>query len=114
MGNQYITKSSKNDDNLKKYLQQLYYLIYYRDGIVIDDIKNLQKAFYLLDDDKDGIIKYDISRLSEPISQFENPDYDSSDTIILNFDQFIEIMVRKIINHRKRFDGKIVFESGIN
>jgi hypothetical protein len=67
----------------------------------------------LLDDDRDGIIKYDISRLSEPISQFENPEYDSSDTIILNFDQFIEIMVRKIINHKKRFEGKIVFESGM-
>ncbi len=83
-----------------------------RPGITLEDIQNLQKAFYLLDDDKDGIIKYDISRLSEPISQFENPEYDSSDTIILNFDQFVEIMVRKIINHRKRFEGKISFESG--
>jgi len=87
-------------------------LSFNRPGILLEDIKNLQKAFYLLDDDKDGIIKYDISRLSEPISQFENPEYDSSDTIILNFEQFIEIMVRKVINHRKRFEGKIIFECG--
>jgi len=77
------------------------------------------RAFNLLDDDHDGIIKYDISRLSEPSPSspimgnrslshpFKASD---NDTIILNIDQFMEIMIRKIISHREKY-GKIKFES---
>jgi hypothetical protein len=75
-------------------------------------LKNLRKAFYLLDDDKDGIIKYDISRLSGSINNNINSPENEGDTVILNIDQFIEIMIRKIISHREKYPGKISYESG--
>ena len=33
------------------------------------------------------------------------------DFVILNFEQFMEIMIEKIIHHRKQFNDKIAFES---
>lgn len=36
-----------------------------RPGIKIQDIKNISKAFKLLDKDNDGVIMYDIGKISD-------------------------------------------------
>ena len=55
MGN---TPSVKNDEPEK-------YKKFLRPGVRITDIKNLTKAFKLLDKDGDGYIQYDIDKLTD-------------------------------------------------
>ena len=51
-----LLKSRENDENLKKYL---------RPEIKLTDIRNISKAFKLLDKDKEGFIYYDVGKITE-------------------------------------------------
>lgn len=91
----------------------------------MNDLKNLKKAFILLDKENTGVISYDVKKLSEcnyflyfnwvvdNLNNLQMPDSGNEDQVFLNFDQFIEIMTNNIIKNRETFGrDKIVFESG--
>ena len=93
----------------------------------MNDLKNLKKAFILLDKENTGVISYDVKKLSEcnyflyfnwvvdNLNNLQIPDSGNEDQVFLNFDQFIEIMTNNIIKNRETFGrDKIVFESGKN
>ena len=54
--NDFLLKNKDNDENLKKYL---------RPEIKLIDIKNISKAFKLLDKNKEGYIYYDVGKITE-------------------------------------------------
>ncbi len=88
----------------------------------MNDLINLRKAFNLLDKNNKGYIKYDINKIYESnfeikfnfriVEKYDNLVRDQ-DTVIINFDQFMEIMSNNIIINRNKFGtDKIQFESG--
>jgi Ca2+-binding EF-hand superfamily protein len=88
----------------------------------LNDLINLRKAFNLLDKNNKGYIKYDINKIYESnfeikfnfriVEKYDNLVRDQ-DTVIINFDQFMEIMSNNIIINRNKFGtDKIQFESG--
>jgi hypothetical protein len=61
MGNDLSTQH--DDQELRKYLKYTEYNP--RNGLTMTDLRNLRKAFDLLDTDKKGYIIYDINKLPE-------------------------------------------------
>ena len=78
---------------------------YLKNGIEMRDLKNLKKAFLSLDTNKDGLIEYDVKKL-EDINKFDLPVQETNDKTILNFKQFMEIMIDNILKNRKKFGNE--------
>jgi Ca2+-binding EF-hand superfamily protein len=84
----------------------------------MDDLRNLKKAFELLDKDKSGVIRYDIKKIPESkfvnnkVEKFTGEIDNENDEAILNLEQFIDIMTYNILNFRKKYSDRVVFESG--
>lgn len=70
----------------------------------------------MLDTDNQGLIKYERSKLDDgeiyfnKVSKYQIED----DFVILNLNDYMNIMIEKIIHHRKQYSDKIAFESSIN
>jgi len=79
------------------------------------DIRNIKKAFDILDTENKGLIKYDKTKFEDSyISSKLASKYEiENEFIILNLDSYLKIMIEKIIHHRKQYNDKILFESGI-
>ena len=75
---------------------------YLRDGIEMKDLVNLKKAFLSLDTNKDGLIEYDLKKLCD-INKFDLPIQEPNGKTIINFKQFMEIMIDNILKNRKKF-----------
>ena len=75
---------------------------YLKEGITMDDLKNLKKAFISLDEDSDGLIEYDVKKITE-LNKYNLSDSDENKKVIINENQFMEIMIDNIINNRKKF-----------
>ena len=75
---------------------------YIQEGIQMKDLINLKKAFLSLDTNKDGLIEYDINKLDD-INKFDLPVQEPNGKTILNFKQFMEIMIDNILKNRKKF-----------
>ena len=82
---------------------------------------NLKKAFELLDEDKDGKILYDVKKISkikkkkneEEIERLKNSAM--NDNILINFDQFMNLMTDNIIYNRQKFGKEaVIYESDIS
>ena len=82
---------------------------------------NLKKAFELLDEDKDGKILYDVKKISkikkkkneEEIERLKNSSM--NDNILINFDQFMNLMTENIIYNRQKFGKEaVIYESDIS
>jgi hypothetical protein len=79
------------------------------------DLKNIKKAFAMLDTDNKGLIRYEQAKIEDGkylsiiclVTRYQTED----EFVILDLDQFMEIMTEKIIHHRKQFSDKIAFES---
>ena len=56
MGSSPSAAEKREEDEMKKFL---------RPGVHLNDIKNLKKAFKLLDKDNDGLILYDIDKIED-------------------------------------------------
>ena len=84
------------------------------------DLMNLKKAFELLDEDKDGKILYDVKRISkikkkneEEIERLKKSSI--NDNILINFDQFMNLMTDNIIYNRQKFGKEaVIYESDIS
>jgi Ca2+-binding EF-hand superfamily protein len=85
------------------------------------DLMNLKKAFELLDEDKDGKILYDVKKISkikkkkneEEIERLKNSSM--NDNILINFDQFMNLMTENIIYNRQKFGKEaVIYESDIS
>ena len=85
------------------------------------DLMNLKKAFELLDEDKDGKILYDVKKISkikkkkneEEIERLKKSSI--NDNILLNFDQFMNLMTENIIYNRQKFGKEaVIYESDIS
>lgn len=82
---------------------------------------NLKKAFELLDEDKDGKILYDVKKISkikkkkneEEIERLKKSSI--NDNILINFDQFMNLMTENIIYNRQKFGKEaVIYESDIS
>ena len=78
---------------------------YLKEGIEMKDLVNLKKAFLSLDTNKDGLIEYDIKKLGD-INKFDLPVQEPNGKTILNFDQFMGIMIDNILKNRKKFGNE--------
>ena len=78
---------------------------YLKNGIEMRDLINLKKAFLSLDTNKDGLIEYDVKKL-EDINKFDLPVQEPNGKTILNFKQFMEIMIDNILKNRKKFGNE--------
>ena len=75
---------------------------YLTEGIQMRDLVNLKKAFLSLDTNKDGLIEYDINKLGD-INKFDLPIQEPNGKTIINFKQFMNIMIDNILKNRKKF-----------
>ena len=75
---------------------------YLKEGIQMKDLVNLKKAFLSLDTNNDGLIEYDIKKLGD-INKFDLPIQEPNGKTILNFEQFMAIMIDNILKNRKKF-----------
>ena len=78
---------------------------YLQDDIQMKDLVNLKKAFLSLDTNKDGLIEYDLNKL-EDINKFDLPVQEPNGKSIINFNQFMEIMIKNIKRNRKKFGNE--------
>ena len=78
---------------------------YLREGIQMRDLVNLKKAFLSLDTNKDGLIEYDLKKLGD-INKFDLPVQEPNGKTIINFKQFMEIMIDNISKNRKKFGNE--------
>ena len=78
---------------------------YIQEGIQMKDLINLKKAFLSLDTNKDGLIEYDINKLDD-INKFDLPVQEPNGKTILNFKQFMEIMIDNTKRNRKKFGNE--------
>ena len=76
-----------------------------QEGIQMRDLINLKKAFISLDTNKDGLIEYDINKLGD-INKFDLPVQEPNGKTIINFNQFMEIMIDNIKRNRKKFGNE--------
>jgi Ca2+-binding EF-hand superfamily protein len=85
------------------------------------DLMNLKKAFELLDEDKDGKILYDVKKISKIKKKRNEEEIEKlkkssiNDNILLNFDQFMNLMTENIIYNRQKFGKEaVIYESDIS
>ena len=79
---------------------------YLQEGIQMRDLINLKKAFLSLDTNKDGLIEYDIKKLGD-INKFDLPVQEPNGKTVINFDQFMKIMINNIKILRSRSESWI-------
>ena len=84
MGN--IENESIDENQLAQYLKE---------GISMNDLINLKKAFISLDEDSDGYIEYDVNKITE-LNKY----------VKINENQFMNIMIDNIIDNRKKFGNE--------
>ena len=100
MGNCEVKKI--NEDELRPYLKE---------GLSMQDLVNLKKAFLSLDKDEDGKIEYDIKKITD-IDKYDLPVEDENGKVIISFDQFMNIMTENIIKNREKFgNNATLYES---
>ena len=75
---------------------------YLTEGIQMRDLVNLKKAFLSLDTNRDGLIEYDTQKLGD-INKFDLPVQEPNGKTIINFKQFMKIMIDNILKNRKKF-----------
>ena len=75
---------------------------YLKDGITMNDLINLKKAFISLDEDSDGLIEYDVKKITE-LNKYDLPISEGNKKVKINENQFMNIMIDNIINNRKKF-----------
>ena len=75
---------------------------YLKEGITMQDLINLKKAFISLDLDSDGFIEYDVNKITE-LSKYDLPVSEGNKKIKINENQFMNIMIDNIIENRKKF-----------
>ena len=78
---------------------------YLREGIQMRDLVNLKKAFLSLDTNRDGLIEYDLAKLGD-INKFELPVQEPNSKTIINFKQFMNIMIKNITANRQKFGNE--------
>ena len=78
---------------------------YLREGIQMRDLVNLKKAFLSLDTNQDGLIEYDINKLGD-INKFDLPVQEPNGKSIINFKQFMNLMIDNITRNRKKFGNE--------
>ena len=97
MGNLENFENQSIDENqLSKYL---------REGIIMNDLINLKKAFLSLDEDSDGLIQYDVNKITE-LNKYDLPISEGNKKVTINENQFMNIMIDNIISNRKKFGGE--------
>ena len=94
MGN--FEEESIDENELRPYL---------REGIQMRDLVNLKKAFLSLDTNQDGLIEYDINKLGD-INKFDLPVQEPNGKSIINFKQFMNLMIDNITRNRKKFGNE--------
>ena len=85
MGN-YEEKKQINEEELKPYLKE---------GLTMNDLINLKKAFISLDKDENGKIEYDIRKITD-IDKYDLPVKDENGKVLISYDQFMNIMTENI------------------
>ena len=90
MGN-YEEKKQINEEELKPYLKE---------GLTMNDLINLKKAFISLDKDENGKIEYDIRKITD-IDKYDLPVKDENGKVLISYDQFMNIMIENIIKNRE-------------
>ena len=75
---------------------------YLREGIGMNDLINLKKAFLSLDEDSDGVIEYDVNKITE-LNKYDLPISEGNKKVKISENQFMDIMIDNIINNRKKF-----------
>ena len=75
---------------------------YLKEGISMQDLINLKKAFISLDTDSDGFIEYDVNKLTE-LDKYHLSVLEGNKKIKINEDQFMNIMIDNIIENRNSF-----------
>ena len=78
---------------------------YLKEGISMKDLINLKKAFISLDTNRDGLIEYDLAKLGD-INKFDLPVQEPNSKTIINFKQFMKIMIDNITANRKKFGNE--------
>ena len=100
MGNYEETKI--NEEELKPYLKE---------GLTMNDLINLKKAFISLDKDENGKIEYDIRKITD-IDKYDLPVKDENGKVLISYDQFMNIMTENIIKNREKFGNNVtIYES---
>ena len=92
MGNYYEEKKI-NEEELKPYLKE---------GLTMDDLINLKKAFLSLEKDEFGRIDYDINKITD-IDKYNLTVQDENGKVKLTYDQFMNLMTENIIKNREKF-----------
>ena len=75
---------------------------YLKEGITMQDLINLKKAFISLDTDSDGQIEYDVNKITE-LNKYNLPVLEGNKKVKINENQFMNIMIDNIIENRKKF-----------
>ena len=75
---------------------------YLKEGISMNDLINLKKAFLSLDQDSDGLIEYDVKKITE-LNKYDLPISEGNKKVKINERQFLNIMIDNIIDNRKKF-----------
>ena len=96
MGN-YEEKKQINEEELKPYLKE---------GLTMNDLINLKKAFISLDKDENGKIEYDIRKITD-IDKYDLPVKDENGKVLISYDQFMNIMTENIIKNREKFGNNV-------
>ncbi len=101
MGN-YEEKKQINEEELKPYLKE---------GLTMNDLINLKKAFISLDKDENGKIEYDIRKITD-IDKYDLPVKDDNEKVLISYNQFMNIMTENIIKNREKFGNNVtIYES---
>ena len=96
MGN-YEEKKQINEEELRPYLKE---------GLTMNDLVNLKKAFISLDKDENGKIEYDIRKITD-IDKYDLPVKDENGKVLISYDQFMNIMTENIIKNREKFGNNV-------
>ena len=86
---------------------------YLKEGITMQDLINLKKAFISLDTDSDGYIEYDVNKITE-LNKYDLPVSEGNKKLKINENQFMNIMIDNIIDNRKKFGKETInYEKGM-
>ena len=80
---------------------------YLKEGITMQDLINLKKAFISLDTDSDGYIEYDVNKITE-LNKYNLPVLEGNKKVKINENQFMNIMIDNIIDNRKKFGKETI------
>ena len=75
---------------------------YLKEGISMQDLVNLKKAFISLDTDSDGFIEYDVNKIRE-LDKYSLEVSEGNKKVKISENQFMNIMIDNIIDNRKKF-----------